>query len=159
MSTKPIISTLSMLLSMIILLLVLPSCGPSKQYQMYLETLREVNANRAAPGIHQTFDPNGKLLSQTITLPQAPIIPAQEQPNEWASVFKTAFAVGLPVAGMVMNTYASGEAYSNVLEVAHGPISGSYNSAGSNLSGGNLEIPTTTTTTTETITNPMAGTE
>ena len=142
--------SIARLMGVFLLLVILIGCGPSKQYQMYLETLKEVNANRSAPGIHQTFDPSGKLLSQSITLPQAPIMPAQEQPSEWASVFKTAFAVGLPVAGMVMNTYAAGEAYANVLEVAHGPISGSYNNAGSNLSGGDLEIPTTTTTTTTT---------
>lgn len=153
MSTKSTLSILS-----ILSILLLSSCGASKQYTTYLETMKELNQNRAQPGISQTFDETGRLLSQTITLPQQPIMPQQQQPSEWASVFKTAFAVGLPVAGMVMNTYAAGEAYANVLEVAHGPISGSYNSAGSNLSGGNLEIPTTTTTTTETITNPV-GTE
>lgn len=75
MRTKSTMSTLSMLLSMIILLLVLPSCGASKQYTAYLETLKELNQNRAQPGISQTFDSYGRLLSQTITLPQQPIMP------------------------------------------------------------------------------------
>jgi hypothetical protein len=112
------------------------SCGPSKAYTSYLETLQTLNANRQAPGIRQTFDSDGRLLSQDITMPQTPIMPQQEQPSEWASVFRTALSVGLPVAGMVWNTYAAGEAFSNVAEAVQGNTSNSYNT-------------TTETTTTE----------
>ena len=99
---------------------LLASCGPSKSYTGYLETLEKLNANRQSPGIQQTFDSDGRLLSQTITLPQNPIMPQQEQPSEWASVFRTALSIGLPVAGVVWNTYASGEAYSKVAGAVHG---------------------------------------
>lgn len=116
---------------------LLASCGPSKSYTGYLETLEKLNANRQPPGIEQKFDSDGRLLSQTITLPQNPIMPQQEQPSEWASVFRTALSIGLPVAGVVWNTYASGEAYSKVAGAVQGNVADSYN---------------TTTTTTETVT-------
>ncbi len=130
------------LLLSILSMIVMTSCGPSKAYTNYLQTLETLNANRAQPGISQTFDPQGRLLSQTITLPQQPIMPQQEQPSEWAGVFKTAFAVGLPVAGMVWNTYAAGEAFSNVAEAVQGNVTGSNNST----------VETTETVSTETIT-------
>jgi hypothetical protein len=148
MLKKSMLSTLSIIL---LTATLLSGCGASKQYQSYLDAQLALNANRQQPGITQRFDSQGRLTGQSIILPQMPINIEQERPSEWASVFKTAFAVGLPVAGMVMNTYAAGEAFTNVAEAVQG---NTYTTVGGNMAGGNLEIPTTTTTTTETITNP-----
>jgi len=144
MSKTSILSTLFIIL---LTATLLSGCGASKQYQSYLDAQLALNANRQQPGITQTFDSQGRLTGQSIILPQMPINIEQERPSEWASVFRSALMVGLPVAGMVWNTYAAGEAFTNVAEAVQG---NTYTTVGGNMAGGDVSIPTTTTTETTT---------
>ena len=185
MSTKSTLSILSMLLSMIFLLSILPSCGHVEAHRDYYnsETARftqqaEIqkaieNGKVAAFQASLVYAEKNPLVDLTMAdgtkirvnqpMPMYQVASGGGQPIQMTGAVGPRATPGEVVAGKFVDSLAPlGFAYfgADVLKTGFKAaansttsISGSYNQPGQNMAGGDLEIPTTTTTTTETITN------
>jgi len=133
-------------------ILFVGGCASQEAYRAHVDAVVKANAYRQQPGIKQVFS-DGKLVSQDIIMPDQGVQVAQIKDSEWAKPIGRVLEFGVMGAA----GWAISHEWGNALKSVQPNISGSYNSPGENMAGGNIDIPTTTTTTTstETITGSM----
>lgn len=133
------------LIALLLLLSLSAGCASQEAYRAYTTALIEANKNRQTPGIEQTFDSQGRLVSQKIIFPDEPVTPQQIKDSEWVRPLTNVFLAGVGVAGLWANSHE----WSNAIQSVQPNISGSYNSPGGNMAGGDISIPTEQTWTNE----------
>lgn len=118
-------------------------CASQEAYKAHVEAMVKANAYRQQPGITQEFDSQGRMVKQSIIMPDQGVQIAQIKDSEWAKPIGRALEFGVfGAAGWAMS-----HEWSNALQAVQPNITGSYNQPGGSMAGNDVSIPTTTTTT------------
>jgi uncharacterized lipoprotein YmbA len=151
------------LIVMILALFLFVGCANQQAYTAYANAMASANAYKKAPGLVQEFDATGKLVKQTLTLPDDGVQIAQIKDSEWAqpvSQFLNLAVLGGSNALITRELVGFAKsARANTVDshdYAGGNIGGT--NAGANMAGGDVSVTqnpvTTTSMTTTTTTNP-----
>lgn len=128
---------------MILILMTLGGCASQQAYQAYTQALVDANKNRQQPGIVQEFDATGRLVKQSIIMPDQPIQVGQIKDSEWASPISMALSLGM----FGLGNWAISHEVAGIAKSVQPNVSNTT-TAGGNMAGGDVRIPTTTTTNT-----------
>lgn len=129
---------------MILISLILGGCASQEAYQNYTQAMVDANKNRQQPGITQEFDATGRLVRQSIIMPDQPIQVGQIKDSEWASPISTALSLGM----FGLGNWAISHEVAGIAKSVQ-PNVNTTTTAGGNMAGGDVRIPTTTTNTVE----------
>jgi hypothetical protein len=130
---------------MILILMTLGGCANQQAYQAYTQALVDANKNRQQPGVVQEFDSTGRLVKQSILMPDQPVQVAQIKDSEWASPISMALSLGM----FGLGNWAVSHEWSSAMKSVQPNITTST-TAGGHMAGGDVSIPTTTNTATVT---------
>jgi len=151
----------SLCLLLMLVFFLSAGCANQQAYTSYANAMATANSYKKAPGLIQEFDDTGRLIKQTLTLPDDGVQIAQIKDSEWTSTVGqflnltvlggTSTLITRELASVVKssrpNTYDSHN-------VAGGNMGG--NTAGANMASRDISTtanPVTTSTSTST-TNP-----
>jgi len=132
---------------LILVLMILAGCASQEAYRSYTQALVDANKNRQQPGIVQEFDASGRLVKQSILMPDQPVQVAQIKDSEWASPISMALSLGM----FGLGNWAVSHEWSGAMKSVQPNIS-TITTAGGHMAGGDVSIPTTTNTATVTST-------
>lgn len=130
---------------MILISMILGGCANQQAYQAYTQALVDANRNRQQPGVVQEFDVSGRLVKQSILMPDQPVQVAQIKDSEWASPISMAMSLGM----FGLGNWAVSHEWSSAMKSVQ-PNINTTTSAGGHMAGGDVSIPTTTSTATVT---------
>lgn len=130
------------ILMMILTLTILGGCASREAYKSYTDAVIKANAYRQQPGITQEFDAQGRLIKQSILMPDQGVQVAQIKDSEWASPISMALSLGM----FGLGNWAVSSEWSSAMKSVQ-PNVNTTTTAGGNMAGGDVRIPTTTTTT------------
>jgi hypothetical protein len=146
--------TLIKIFGIIIILSMVFGCSTVRTLDPNYEAYKQAILSQK-PLVLIEWSPDGLRMSKLEVNPAINI--QQRQPDPPHPVWGTLNRV-ITVGGVIGGIWAYGQAQSDIIDSSQGAtsISGSYNSPGGNMSGSDMNIPTTTTTNTETITGTDA---
>lgn len=127
--------------------LMLSGCASQEAYKAYTDAIVKANSYRQSPGMVQEFDSQGRLVKQSIIMPDQPVQVAQIKDSEWASPISMAMSLGM----FGLGNWAVSHEWAGAMKSVQPNIT-TNTTAGGHLAGGDVSTPTTTNTTT--ITNP-----
>ncbi len=120
--------------------MILGGCASQDAYRNYTEAIAKANAYRQQPGIVQEFDAQGRLMKQSIVMPDQQIQVAQIKDSEWASPISMAISLGM----FGLGNWAVSHEWSSAMKSVRPNVTNTTSSGG-HMAGRNVEIPTTTT--------------
>jgi hypothetical protein len=123
--------------------MTLGGCASQEAYQSYTQALVDANKNRQQPGIVQEFDSTGRLVKQSILMPDQPVQVAQIKDSEWASPISMAMSLGM----FGLGNWAVSHEWSSAMKSVQ-PNINTNTTSGGHMAGGDVSIPTTTNTST-----------
>lgn len=128
------------LLFILPIIIMLGGCASQEAYRAYTEAITKANAYRQQPGIIQNFDAQGRLVQQSITMPDQQIQVAQIKDSEWASPISMVMTLGM----FGLGNWAVSHEWAGAMKSVQPNVT-TTTSSGGHMAGGNVEIPTTTT--------------
>lgn len=137
---------------LVALLLIFGGCASQEAYRQYADALTRANAYRQQPGITQEFDAAGRLVKQSIIMPDQGVQVAQIKDSEWTSPISMALSLGM----FGLGNWAVSHEWSSAMKSVQPNVTTNTTSGG-HMAGGDVSIPTTTNMVTETstISNPI----
>lgn len=129
-------------------------CASQEAYRQYADAVTRANAYRQQPGITQEFDASGRLVKQSIIMPDQGVQVAQIKDSEWASPISMALSLGM----FGLGNWAVSHEWAGAMKSIQPNVTTST-TAGGHMAGGDVSIPNTVTNTSTTTNPPPAQVE